>query len=351
MACSLIFGGDIATLRAMSGNDALSEPANMFGDLTSVIRDADLAVANLEFALSDRGAPMRGKIYPHKSPASALAAIEDVGFDALNLANNNMLDYGEEPLFDTLKHLADAGIASFGAGRNFVEAAHPAIVVRGGLRIGLLGITTTLPAGFAAGAETSGVNPLRVTTAYRPLRNLDEYPGSEAIVETRPVAEDLARLVADIGKLSRETDIVLVYAHWGASMNEQVHDFQRAIGHAAIDAGAAAVFGGHQHVVSAVEFYSGKPIVHGMGNLVFDFVAPFFTAATRRTIVFAATITSSGLEDCRLICARTGVNGPVTRLDPQVGEGADLAATLQRLSEPLGTELSVDGEAIAVRAK
>ena len=343
MACSLIFGGDIAALSDL--------PDNMFGDLTATIRDADLALANLEFALSDRGAPVRGKLYPHKSPANALAALKEAGFDALNLANNHMLDYGEEPLFDTLKYLADAGIASFGAGRNLAEAAHPAIIVRGGLRIGLLGISTTLPAGFDAGNETAGVNPLRVTTAYRPLRNLEEYPGSEAIIETWPIADDLARLVADIGRLRQETDIVLVYVHWGASMNESVHDFQRAIGHAAIDAGAAAVFGGHQHVVSAVEFYAGRPIVHGMGNLVFDFVAPFFTVATRRTIVFGATMTPSGLEDCRLICASTGVNGPVKRLNPEVGEGADLAATLQRLSEPLGTKLTIGAEAIAVQAK
>jgi len=343
MACSLIFGGDVAALRNKSDN--------MFGDLTPAIRDADLAVANLEFALSDRGAPMRGKIYPHKSPASVLGAIDDAGFDALNLANNHMLDYGEEPLFDTLKHLADTGIASFGAGRNFAEAARPAIIVRGGLRIGMIGISTTLPTGFAAGAETSGVNPLRVTTAYRPLRNLEEYPGSEAIIETRPVADDLARLVADIGRLRQETDIVLTYVHWGASMNENVHDFQRAIGHAAIDAGAAGVFGGHQHVVSAVEFYAGRPIVHGMGNLVFDFVAPFFTPATRRTIVFGATMTATGLEDCHLICASTGVNGPVKKLNPQTGEGAELAATLQRLSEPLGSELTIGADAIAVRAK
>lgn len=343
MRCSLIFGGDVAALR--------ERPDNMFGDVTSELRAADLAVANLEFALSDRGAPMRGKIYPHKSPASVLAALEAAGFDALNIANNHLLDYGEEPLFDTLKHLGEAGIASFGAGRNFAEAARPAILVRGGLRIGLIGTTTTLPTGFAAGAENAGVNPLRVITAYRPLRNLEEYPGSEAIVETRPIAEDLDRLIGDIGKLRQETDIVLAYVHWGASMNERVHDFQRIIGHAAIDAGAAGVFGGHQHVVSAVEFYAGRPIVHGMGNLVFDFVAPFFTPATRRTILFSASVTSSGLEDCRLICASTGVNGPVKRLNPETGEGADLAATLRRLSEPLGTEMTIGADAIAIRAK
>lgn len=342
MTASLIFGGDVAPLR--------DDPTNMFGDLTATIRSADLAVANLEFALSDRGTPKRGKIYPHKGPAKALAGLIDAGFDAVNLANNHMLDYGEEPLLDTLDDLAAAKIVSFGAGRNAEEAALPVILKRNGLRIGLIGFTTTLPTGFAATETAPGVNPLRAITTYRPLRNLEEYPGSEAVIETRPVAEDLARLVAAVEKLKSDTDIVLVYGHWGASMTETVHDFQRAIGHAAIEAGAAAVFGGHQHVVSAVEFYEGRPIVHGLGNLVFDFVAPFFTEATRRTILFAADMSKDGLDNCRLICCSTGVNGPVRRLNPEIGEGAILAGTLKRLSEPLSTELHVGHEEIGVRA-
>jgi poly-gamma-glutamate synthesis protein (capsule biosynthesis protein) len=171
------------------------------------------------------------------------------------------------------------------------------------------------------------------------------------VVETRAVTDDLARLVTRIEGLKAETDLVLVYAHWGASMTETVHDFQREIGHAAIDAGAAAVFGGHQHVVSAVEFHRGRPIVHGLGNLVFDFVAPFFTEATRRAVVFSAEMTKDGLQRCRLVCCRTGVNGPVARLNPEVGEGALLASTLRRLSEPLGTEISVGRGHIDVGAR
>jgi poly-gamma-glutamate synthesis protein (capsule biosynthesis protein) len=339
---SLLFGGDIAPLRA--------DPTNMFGDLAPLIQAADLAVGNLEFALSDRGAPVRGKIYPHKGPASALAGLAEAGFDALNLANNHVLDYGEAPLLDTLDGLDRAGIARFGAGRDLAEAQAPAIVERGGLRIGLLGFTTTLPTGFAATDTAPGVNPFRVTTSYRPFRNPEEYPGSEAIVETAPDADDLAGLVAQVRALKARTDLVLVYGHWGASMSERVHDFQRAIAHAAIDAGAAALFGGHQHVVSAVEFYRGRPVVHGLGNLVFDFVAPFFTQATRRGIVFTARMTKDGLEDCRLILCATGVNGPVARLNPAEGEGAALAETLRRLCEPLGTTLATGAGEIGVRA-
>jgi len=53
MNSTLIVGGDIAPLRA--------KPTGMFGNLVPVIRQADLALANLEIALSKRGRPIRGK--------------------------------------------------------------------------------------------------------------------------------------------------------------------------------------------------------------------------------------------------------------------------------------------------
>jgi poly-gamma-glutamate capsule biosynthesis protein CapA/YwtB (metallophosphatase superfamily) len=340
MSAKLLFGGDVAILR--------DNPENPFGELTPHIRNADLAIANLEFALSDRGAPMRGKIYPHKSPASVLAALKDTGFDAFNLANNHLLDYGEEPLFDTLDALDGAGIQRFGAGRFLGEAEAPVIVEHGSLRIGLLGVTTTLPTGFAAGAEQCGVNPLRVTTAWRAPVSLIEYPGTAPVIETEPLAEDLARLTASVEKLKMRTDLVLVYVHWGTSMTERVHDFQRKIATAAIDAGASALFGGHQHVISGVEFIKGRPVIHGLGNLVFDFEAPFFTEATRRTIVFTADLTRDGLADCRLIPCRTGVKAPVEMLTALVGVGAEITETVRRLAEPFGTKVAAGARGISV---
>ena len=337
---SLLFGGDIGPLRA--------DGANMFGDLTATIREAGLAVANLEFALTDAAHPTRGKIYPHKAPPSAVEGLVEAGFDALNLANNHMLDYREAALIDTLEALDGAGIARFGAGRDAEEAALAVVVERAGLRVGLLGYTSTLPTGFAAEADYPGVNPLRARTLYRPFRNPDEYPGTPLLVETEPVAADLERCVEDVRRLKSRTDIVLVYQHWGESMNERVHDFQRAIGHAVIDAGAAGVFGGHQHVISGVEFYRGAPIVHGMGNLVFDFVAPFFTEATRRTVVFGASASAQGLTDCHLIACASGVDGPVAMLHPNEGEGREVFETIERLSAPLGTAVQVNGERIAL---
>jgi poly-gamma-glutamate synthesis protein (capsule biosynthesis protein) len=131
-------------------------------------------------------------------------------------------------------------------------------------------------------------------------------------------------------------------------MTERVHDFQRTIAEAAIDAGASALFGGHQHVISAVEFIKGRPVIHGLGNLVFDFAAPFFTEATRRTVVFTADLTRDGLAECRLIPCRTGVNAPVEILTSLVGEGAHITETIRRLSEHSGTKVTAGARGISV---
>ena len=342
MNCNLIFGGDIAPLRA--------DQTGMFGNLGPVIREADLALANLEIALSNRGAPVRGKAIVHTGPPQAIQGLLDAGFDAFNLANNHVLDYGEEPLLDTVQSLHAVGLGTFGAGRNATEAAAPYITERNGLKIGLLGFTPTLPQGFEAGPNSPGVNPLRVRTAYRPLRNLDEYPGTEPVIDTWPNEDDLQRMRGDIVSLRKRVDVLLLYQHWGSSITERVHDFQKVIGHTAIESGADAVFGGHQHLISAIELYQGRPIVHGMGNLLFHIKAPFLTEITHRTFLFGATMSRNGLRDCYLLPCRTGVDGPPCQLDPESEEGALIVTTIKRLSEPFGTKLRVAGERVLVNA-
>jgi poly-gamma-glutamate synthesis protein (capsule biosynthesis protein) len=38
-----------------------------------------------------------------------------------------------------------------------------------------------------------------------------------------------------------------------------------------IDAGAAAVIGGHPHVTQTVDVHAGAPIVYSLGNFAFDY--------------------------------------------------------------------------------
>ncbi|MDE0332527.1 MAG: CapA family protein [Nitrospinae bacterium] len=334
---SFLTGGDIAPDR--------NSAKGMFGRPGKLFRDADFSFANLENALSTRGELMKGKATKHRGHPSLVAGLVDAGFDAVGIANNHLLDFGVPSLEETMVTLRRARIPFTGAGLDLEEAMSPVVIERGGLIIGLLAYSSVLPQGHAADSGEPGVNPLRVKTSYTPLRNLDEYPASEPIIHSWAVTEDLARMKRDIRNLKRRTDLVFVYQHWGASMRHEVHEHQREIGQAAIDAGACAVFGGHQHVLSAIEFYKGQPIVHCTGNLIFDEVEPFFTEATLQTFLLGGKMGEKGLSDLHLIPCRCGVGGAPRLLSPKRGEGREIVDMMRKLSAPYGTELSVkDGE-------
>ena len=334
---SFLTGGDIAPDRASA--------KGMFGSLGKLFRDADFSFANLENALSTRGELMKGKATKHRGHPSLVAGLVDAGFDAVGIANNHLLDFGVPSLEETMVTLRRARIPFTGAGMDLEDAGSPVVLDRGGLKVGLLAYSSVLPQGHAAGPEEAGVNPLRVRTSYTPLRNLDEYPASEPVIHSWAVPEDLARMKEEIARLKTEVDLVFVYQHWGASMRHEVHEHQREIGHAAIDAGACAVFGGHQHVLSAIEFHKGRPIVHCIGNLIFDEVEPFFTEATLQSFLLGGRLDEEGLGDLHLIPCRCGVGGAPRLLSPKRGEGRAIVDMMQKFSASYGTDISVrDGE-------
>jgi poly-gamma-glutamate synthesis protein (capsule biosynthesis protein) len=320
----------------------------LLGAVAPLFKAADVATANLEHALARSGKLMKGKPTFHRGNPELAEGLAEAGFDVLTIANNHMLDYGEESLQETLQVLKRHNLPFTGAGRNLEEAATPVVLERKGLKVGVLGYSSTLPQGAAAGPDAMGVNPLRAATAYRPLRDTDEYPGLVPEIVTWAVPEDLERMRDDIWALKRKADVVLINQHWGTSMTPRVHDFQREIGRAAIDAGADAVFGGHQHVLSAIEFYKGKPILHCTGNLIFDKFEPFFTEETLKTFLFGCTLTKDGPKDFYLVPCKCGVKEPCQVLSPGDGLGAEIVRQVGALSAPYGVKLERKGDRVAV---
>jgi len=338
---SFLTGGDVAPIRKTG--------LGMFGDIAPLFQRADVSFFNLELPLSDRGELARGKAICHRGMPVNVDGIVEAGVSCVNLANNHVLDYGDVAMFDTIDLLDRKAIGHFGAGRNIDEARKGHIVEKNGMRIGFLGYTTTLPTGFAATAECPGVNPLQAYTAYQPRGSLLEYPGTAPQIASWIDPAHLQRLRGDIETFRKQVNVLVVYVHWGTSMSPQVHDFQREIGKAAIDAGAHAVFGGHQHVISAIEFYRGCPIVHGSGNLLFDTWTSFFTEETLKTFLFGATIEADGLRDCHLLPVKTGVGVPPRLISCRDPLWKVIYDDLERHSRAFGTQLMAREDAIEVR--
>jgi len=342
----------MAGVRFLTGGDVAPSREGglgMFGDVASQFQQADVSFVNLENALSERGELLRGKAYYHRGNPAHVDGLVDARLSCVNVANNHILDFGDIALFDTLDQLDRKAIGHFGAGRNIDEARKGCILERKGIRFGFLGYSTTLPTGFAATTTSSGVNPLQVHTAYQPRANPFEYPGVTPNIVTWTEGAHLQGLREDIAELRQRVNVVILYVHWGSSMSPYVHDFQREIGMAAIDAGAHAVFGGHQHVVSAIEFYKQCPIVHGSGNLLFDKWEPFFNEETLKTFLFGATVDEGGLRDCFLLPARNGVGEPPHLLPQRDSLWQGIVGEVQEQSRHFGTQLVAREDAVEVR--
>jgi poly-gamma-glutamate synthesis protein (capsule biosynthesis protein) len=95
---------------------------------------------------------------------------------------------------------------------------------------------------------------------------------SAAGVATPGVAPlEEAAILADITAARKTADFVVPLVHWGPELVPQPREADRVLARKMIDAGAAAVIGGHPHVTQTVDVHAGAPILYSLGNFVFDY--------------------------------------------------------------------------------
>lgn len=244
------------------GDLVLDEPdgAHWLSGIAPALRQGDLAIGHLEVPHTRCSAELAGDVPAPGAPPENLAAIADAGIALVSLAGNHIADCGAQGIADTRRGLADCGIAFAGAGADLAAARAPAIVERGGWRIGLLSYNCVGPQNAWAAEGQAGC-------AYLPVRTVDGSPVAPASAIAAMTDEAAEILRQDIGALQARADIVLIALHKGRVHTPAlVEPYERELARAAIDAGADAVLGHHAHIVRGIEFHRGKPIFHGLGN-------------------------------------------------------------------------------------
>jgi poly-gamma-glutamate capsule biosynthesis protein CapA/YwtB (metallophosphatase superfamily) len=235
----LIFVGDI--LLDDGPGRAIAAGRDPLAAFETLLADADYRIGNLECPIATVGQPLDSKIYNFRAHPRVLAVLKG-RFDALAVSNNHSGDYGQAAFLETLDHLKQAGIASFGGGRNLAKAHAPLWIEKHGLRIAVLGYNEFKPRSFEAGPHWPGV-------AW---------------------SED-SQVIADIrAARAAGADVVIPFMHWGWERDPFPTERQRSLARLLIDAGADAVVGGHPHVTQGTETYRGRPIIYSLGNFVFD---------------------------------------------------------------------------------
>ena len=267
MSATLILVGDVNLMN-------VADPAVPFARVGDAFAEADAIFGNLECLLyhppAGHSAEQEGFF---ADPAVAGEALKLAGFAALGLANN--VNYGATAILGSIGQLDRLGIAHAGAGANLAAARAPAIVDRGGLRVGFVQRSSVYwPTNHEAGESSAGIAALRAHTAYqvpahktRPEIPPMNRPGIPPIVVTWPDRAYLTQFTGDITALKQRADIVVASCHWG--LGEEALDYMVEIAHAAVDAGADIVIGHGPHYSLPVEVYKGKPIFYGLGSFSF----------------------------------------------------------------------------------
>jgi poly-gamma-glutamate synthesis protein (capsule biosynthesis protein) len=211
-------------------------------EMLSYMQNTDLFVLNHEFVFSTGGEAMEDKEYTLRNDPKYVKILQELGTDVVSIANNHILDFGQEAFLDTLATLEDAEIEYAGGGRNLERALAPVIKTINGQT-------------FAIFAAT------RVSPSYDWYAN-SKKPG---ILQTYD-ATDLNNAIAEANSLY---DHVIVFAHWGIEREEYPQDYQRTLAKGYIDHGADLVIGAHPHILQGFEYYKNVPICYSLGNYLF----------------------------------------------------------------------------------
>src|SRR5262249_23914680 len=145
----------------------VDDPAVPFRRVGDAFAAADAVFGNLECLLYE---PPDGHSVEQEGffaePAIAGDALKLAGFCAVGLANN--VNYGGAAILGSIARLDRLGIAHTGAGANVAAARRPAVVEKGGLRVGFVQRSSVYwPTNHEAGEKSTGIAALRAHTAYQ----------------------------------------------------------------------------------------------------------------------------------------------------------------------------------------
>lgn len=241
-----------------------------FAATADTLNAADLVFGQLETSFASHGVRAPQARHAVLGRPDGATALRKAGFNAISMAGNHVLDWGNEAFFETKANLEAAGLAVVGAGANIEGARRPArFTLEDGTKVSLLAYSSILPMSYWADERRPGCAPMRAHTVYEQIEH--DQPGTPARIHTYPHRDDLAAMEADIRAAKAESDLVFVSHHWGIHfVRAEIADYQRDVARAAIAAGADAILGGHAHVLKGCELIDGRPVFYSLCNFATD---------------------------------------------------------------------------------
>lgn len=224
--------------------DGSLDYTSLYANIKPDIEKADIAVIDQETVLGGSSFEYTG--YPvFNSPWEVGDAAIDAGFDIFACANNHIMDKGWAGIEKEIEYFSDKKVVQLGV--NADERAYNQITYyeKNGITFSLLNYTY----------GTNGI----------PLP--EDKPWCVNLL-------DKEKVTADIKEARANSDVVIVFPHWGTENSHDISDYQREYVKLFSDLGVDIVIGCHPHVLQPVEWVTndstGKKMLvyYSLGNFI-----------------------------------------------------------------------------------
>ena len=202
--------------------DTVDYEGYFFENVYDIFSEDDMTIVNLEGVLTFSEELNSGRTYNIKGDPDYANLLTYGSVEAVSMANNHRLDFGDKGTKDTLAALEPTGIV-------YAYDKNVGIYETKGIRIGFVSVNEV---GWGKGVESL-------------------------------MKEGIAKLQEE------EVDLILACCHWGIEGESYPTDYQQKFGRQCIDWGADLVIGHHPHVLQGVEEYQGKYIIYSLANFCF----------------------------------------------------------------------------------
>jgi poly-gamma-glutamate capsule biosynthesis protein CapA/YwtB (metallophosphatase superfamily) len=274
------FAGDIH-FESEIRQELAADPRDVLQSIRPVLSRADLAVVNLETAVTNRGTAV-SKQYVFRAPPTAFLALRAGGVDVASMANNHGMDYGEVGLRDSVAAARKARFPVIGIGLNANDAYRPFRATIRGQRIAIIAATQVLDDNLIA-AWTADPNA----------------PGLAS-------AKNVPRLLEAVRAARKSSDTVVVFLHWGVELASCPSDVQQKLARQLVAAGADIVVGGHAHRLLGTGRMKRALVSYGLGN----FVWYSGSGVTSQTGVLEVTASGQTIDHYGFVPARIVAGTP-----------------------------------------
>lgn len=192
-------------------------------EIINIFEKGNIRFGNLETVVSDKEGSIKEKAINFKANSQKLELLSPLKFNILNIANNHILDFGEDLKKDTKNNILKYGINVIGENLDSYDIKIMNIKNK---NIGFIGIQ------FFDQKKSSVLN--------KKIKDLKE-----------------------------KVDYVILSIHWGEEICLSPTVKQRKWGHQLIDNGVDIIIGHHPHVLQGIEKYKNGIIIYSLGNFQF----------------------------------------------------------------------------------